>query len=438
MDGGEGDDVLSGDDGNDTLLGGAGNDTLMGGNGNDHLTGGAGNDALVGGWGTDVAHFAGTYSSYTIATINGSIAVIDNDPNADGDDGIDTVAGIERLVFKNDVTVNITSPILLDLDGGGVERLSADESNARYDLDNDGVTDDTSWVGRGEGILFLDRDGNGTVTNVGEFSFVDDKIGARSDLDGLRAFDSNADGVLSEGDAKFGDFRVWKDSNGNGSADAGEILGLAEAGVASIKLTGTAVTGLVRPGEVAVINKGSYTRTDGTTAEMLDAALTYFTSATTAPETEGTASGTDGSGGGSGGDTAHAGGQGGAGTNERATSGEGGGGGGGGGGGAKLPDPDQSKEAPEHRFGDRNGQSSQLDGLRDALANGFGDEKNRKRDYAEPPKVGGGNSDDFLLYRRVSMMRQDLSVFGVSRGELTDRMYPEEARSLGQHFAAAS
>ncbi|MFV5427569.1 cadherin-like domain-containing protein, partial [Acinetobacter towneri] len=52
--GGSGDDTLNGNDGNDTLLGGVGNDILNGGAGNDILDGGAGNDILNGGAGNDI------------------------------------------------------------------------------------------------------------------------------------------------------------------------------------------------------------------------------------------------------------------------------------------------------------------------------------------------------------------------------------------------
>jgi Ca2+-binding RTX toxin-like protein len=47
LDGGSGDDVLTGADSNDTLSGGDGNDRLVGGPGADVLNGGAGNDTLV-------------------------------------------------------------------------------------------------------------------------------------------------------------------------------------------------------------------------------------------------------------------------------------------------------------------------------------------------------------------------------------------------------
>ncbi|MDP2902406.1 MAG: hypothetical protein Q8N96_04785 [Methylovulum sp.] len=54
LNGGNGDDVLTGNVRNDTISGGAGNDTLNGGNGNDKLDGGADKDKLNGGKGNDV------------------------------------------------------------------------------------------------------------------------------------------------------------------------------------------------------------------------------------------------------------------------------------------------------------------------------------------------------------------------------------------------
>ncbi|MGH8337974.1 MAG: hypothetical protein ACRETL_14385, partial [Gammaproteobacteria bacterium] len=275
---------LSGGDGNDTINAGAGDDIINGGAGNDILTGGTGNDLVAGDLGSDTLVLAGLQASYSISTVSGSVRVVDNQPTVDGNDGTDTISGIEILKFKNGATVNITSPIILDLDGDGVKTLSAEESDARYDLDGDGLADDTSWFGAGEGMLFLDRDGNGKVSNAGEFSFIDDAEGAKSDLEGLRAFDSNKDGILSGLDAKFAEFRIWRDRDGDGVAEDGEVQTLTTAGIRSISLSGTAVDGTTALGEVAVINKGSFTRTNGTVSEFIDAALTYFSSATNLPD----------------------------------------------------------------------------------------------------------------------------------------------------------
>jgi hypothetical protein len=53
LNGGAGNDTITGGDGSDTILGGQGNDTLSGGQGNDTLRGGAGADSLAGGQGND-------------------------------------------------------------------------------------------------------------------------------------------------------------------------------------------------------------------------------------------------------------------------------------------------------------------------------------------------------------------------------------------------
>jgi len=162
------------------------------------------------------------------------------------------------------------------LDGDGTELVSAANSNALYDLDGDGVRDDTSWISSGDGFLFIDRNGDGVATDVSELSFVDDAEDARSDLDGLRSFDSNADGVLDASDERFGEFGIWQDLNTDGLVDADEIFTLEDAGVASINLNAMATQEDFSLGEVAVVNEGQFTRTDGSLGDYADAAITFF------------------------------------------------------------------------------------------------------------------------------------------------------------------
>jgi hypothetical protein len=275
--------VVTGTSANNIINGTAFADHLRGGSGDDRLNGNGGNDLLEGGIGLDTAGFAGLRASYQLVTQNGFITVVDTQGGVDGDDGSDMISSIERLAFRNGETVNVVSPIILDLDGGGVTTFSAEDSNARYDLDGDGLADDSSWFASGEGMLFLDRDRNGTVSNAGEFSFIDDVAGARSDLEGLRGFDSNSDDMLSSTDARFADFRIWRDRDSDGVAESGEILTLAAANVRSLNLTGAAVNGTTDFGEVAIVNRGTYTRTNGTTSAFIDAAFTYYSAAGNVP-----------------------------------------------------------------------------------------------------------------------------------------------------------
>lgn len=266
---------ILGGSGNDILTGSTAANVLSGGAGNDRITGGAGNDSINGGQGTDIAVFAGVSTTYAISTVNGNIQIVDNATSQDGNDGTDTLLSIETAEFKNGVQIGLAAPILLDLDGGGVGTVSAHESAAHYDYDGDGQAERTSWFATGDGMLFLDRNGDGVVTNASEFSFVNDLEGARSDLEGLRAFDSNGDGFLSAADDKFTSFNIWAD-NGDGLAEASEMLSLDQAGVASLSLSATAVNATVALGDVVAIGAGAYTRTDGSSAGLLDAVLTYL------------------------------------------------------------------------------------------------------------------------------------------------------------------
>ncbi len=263
----------------DTISGGGGNDLIIASGGNDTLAGGTGNDTLYGDAGTDTVLLMGLRPTYSMLTSGGFLKVTDNAPTVDGNDGTDDLRGVEKLRFSDNEEIGIVSPIILDLDGRGVTTVSAYVGRARYDMDGDGIADLTSWIGRGEGMLFLDRDGNGTLSNAGEFSFANDVEGAASDLVGLRAFDSNGDGSLSSSDSRFADFRIWRDRNGNGSVQDGEIVTLGEVGVAALNLNGEAVSGNTAIGDVAVLNTGSYTRTDGREMQFIDAALTYFSGA---------------------------------------------------------------------------------------------------------------------------------------------------------------
>ena len=186
------------------------------------------------------------------------------------------LASARALTLPDGTRLSQFAPVILDLDGRGIATTSVTASGVRYDLDRDGLADRTSWIGATEGFLFLDRDKNGTVSNAGEFSFVGDLAGAASDLAGLAAFDSNADSILSAADTRFGEFRIWQDTNSNGVAETTEILTLAAAGVRSINLKATANTFAATPGDVGIVARGSYTRTTGVVMDLIDATLSYI------------------------------------------------------------------------------------------------------------------------------------------------------------------
>ena len=53
-------------------------------------------------------------------------------------------------------------PLVLDLDGDGIETVSATGA-VLFDHDGDGVRSGTGWISSDDGILVLDRNGNGLI-----------------------------------------------------------------------------------------------------------------------------------------------------------------------------------------------------------------------------------------------------------------------------------
>lgn len=175
------------------------------------------------------------------------------------------------------VTVAVAAsgaPVVLDLDGDGLEFTTLAESNVVMDVDGDGVLDRVAWVGADDGFLAFDRNGDGTVNGFSEISFVDDHPDARTDLEGLAlAFDSNDDGVFDAADAKWSSFGVWQDANSDGVCQSGEYASLDSVGIASINLVSDWQA--ERMDDVWLHGRSSYAFEDGTQRELGDVGLTY-------------------------------------------------------------------------------------------------------------------------------------------------------------------
>jgi len=269
-----GNDIIHGGDKADMLAGGSGADTLWGYNGDDKFWGMDGNDTIYGGLGTDTAYFNGLKASYSIETNGGAVTVTDSQTTVNGDDGVDTLSSIERLVFRDGETVTLEAPIVLDLDGASIETFDMWQSSTWFDIDGDGITDRTSWIGKTEAFLFRDRNHDGLMSGIAEMSFIDDALEGRSDLDGLRILDSNDDGAISIDDDRFNELYLWQDRDADGIAKADEVLSLADAGIRLLDLNATTVDGDWAFGDTVVVNRGSYTRVDGTRLCYADVALT--------------------------------------------------------------------------------------------------------------------------------------------------------------------
>ncbi|MGE5516692.1 MAG: hypothetical protein ACM31D_12810, partial [Bacteroidota bacterium] len=162
-------------------------------------------------------------------------------------------------------------PIVLDMDNNGISLVPVDSSNAFYDMDGDHWVEHRGWIGSGDGFLAFDANGDGAITGRDELSFVGYREGARTDLEGLIAFDSNLDGKLSSADEQWASFKVWRDLDGDGCSDDGEVMGLDQAGIASLTLASDQIQR--QSGGNTIFGQGQFTRTDGSAGTFADVAL---------------------------------------------------------------------------------------------------------------------------------------------------------------------
>jgi Ca2+-binding RTX toxin-like protein len=160
-----------------------------------------------------------------------------------------------------------TDPLVLDLDGDGVELTRLDKG-AYFDLDADGFAERTAWVTGGDGFLARDVNGNGTIDDISEL-FGNASTSGFVHLQGL---DSNGDNSIDASDADFATLRIWRDANGDGISDVGELQTLTEAGITGISLTTTTpATDNIRGNDIRA--QATFTRADGTTSTIMDVLL---------------------------------------------------------------------------------------------------------------------------------------------------------------------
>lgn len=158
----------------------------------------------------------------------------------------------------------LRDPIVLDLNGDGVQLVSRADANVRFDFDNDGFAESSGWLSAQDGFLAADWNGDGKINNVTEL-FGDEFT---SGFDAMAALDTNGDSVLDATDAQWRKLRVWQDANSNGQTDAGELLRLSTFNISSIDLNFTTVN---FDAEANLISeKGVYTTDNGKSFEIAD------------------------------------------------------------------------------------------------------------------------------------------------------------------------
>jgi Ca2+-binding RTX toxin-like protein len=292
--------LLRGNADAERIRGGAGDDSLLGNGGSDDYLFGADDGAdLVDEFGasTDVDRIifdagvnptdilltrgAGALATtvYVTNVVTGSVITIDQQRSS-SDLGVEEIRFADGTVWDRAAVEALSAngvPVVLDLDGDGVELVSTGSRGVRFDFDGDGRKERGGWVAPEDGILALDRNGDGRITGVNEISFLGDREGALSDLEGLGAFDSDGNGILSSDDDAFSSFVVWRDRNGDGVSQREELKSLSDLGIVSLAPVGA---GLLNDGPVSltdnsVLRSGSVGWANGETTDLADVALRY-------------------------------------------------------------------------------------------------------------------------------------------------------------------
>ncbi|WP_429326016.1 calcium-binding protein [Paraburkholderia sp. GAS348] len=164
------------------------------------------------------------------------------------------------------LSAGMVDPLILDIDGDGIHTTNPDNSNAYFDFDGSGSRTHTGWISAGDGFLVLDRNHNGTIDSGAElfsnFTPLTNGTLAANGFDALREFDLNKDGVIDHNDAIWSSLRIWRDANGDGTSQSGELLSLDELGIISINLSKDAT--------IRTLENGNMVRGSGSFVQMVD------------------------------------------------------------------------------------------------------------------------------------------------------------------------
>ena len=168
------------------------------------------------------------------------------------------------------VEAEATTPIILDLDGDGVETTGRERY---FDHNGDGFAELTKWVGKDDGLLVWDRDGNGRISDGSELfgnrTRLASGVLAANGFQALGELDTNGDGKVNASDPNWTKLRLWRDANGDGSSDASELLTLASLGIQSVN-TAYTDSSFVDANGNEHRQVGTFTRTSGATGAASD------------------------------------------------------------------------------------------------------------------------------------------------------------------------
>ena len=188
-----------------------------------------------------------------------------------------------RSISSNKFDNLFFSPITLDLNGNQNLSVSFNQG-VRFDLKASGSLLKTGWVESGDGLLAMDRNGDGIINSGAELFGNSTRLPngkpAANGFAALSALDANQDKVIDAKDAAWSKLKVWIDRNSDGKTDPGELVSLDNVGITSLRLGAKSSTATENGNKFALIS--SYAKTDGSHGLMAD--VWFRTKSADAPE----------------------------------------------------------------------------------------------------------------------------------------------------------
>ncbi|MEC9071097.1 MAG: hypothetical protein VX938_01905, partial [Myxococcota bacterium] len=156
------------------------------------------------------------------------------------EDGIENEFALAAVKIFKVVPCNVGDPIVLDLDGDGIE-INPIYRGVNFDFYGVGEKQAVAWPSGDDAFLAMDRNGDGMIDNGYElFGNVD--LGYADGFTHLAELDSNSDGAITAADAAFDRLVVWQDVNSDGISQKAEMLSLTDVGLTSLPTQGAQVS----------------------------------------------------------------------------------------------------------------------------------------------------------------------------------------------------
>ena len=137
---------------------------------------------------------------------------------------------IEHMKRLGRAITPIAVPLSDDLDVADLADLNA---RVPFDADGSGERGNWSWITRDAAWLVFDQKGDGQVTSgLQLFGSVTFWLFWNDGYEALATLDDDADGQLAGAELRH--LALWRDANGNGTSEPGELMSLGKAGITSL------------------------------------------------------------------------------------------------------------------------------------------------------------------------------------------------------------